>query len=68
MIRRVVEGEKPEDGDDEEEGRGEDRDEEDETKRREVYLLKGGKMKPLSGGVGEFERSLEKKVQKLLEM
>jgi ATPase subunit of ABC transporter with duplicated ATPase domains len=67
MIRRVVEGEKPESGEDEDGGGGEDEGEEDETKRREVYLLKGAKLKALPGGVGEFEQSLEKKVQKLSE-
>ncbi len=64
MIRRVVEGEKPERGEDDDAGRGEDS--EDETRRREVYLLKGGKLALQAAGVSEFEQSLEKRVQKLL--
>jgi ATPase subunit of ABC transporter with duplicated ATPase domains len=64
MIRRVVEGEKPEEGEEDDPGRGED--EEEETRRREVYLLKGGKLTLQTAGVSGFEQSLEKRVQKLL--
>ena len=67
MIRRVIEGEKMAVDDDEDEGRGDDTDQDDETRRREVYLLKSGKLKALSGGVSEFEQSLEKRVQNLLD-
>lgn len=62
MIRRVVEGEKMDEDVDEE-----DEEEEEETvRRREVYLLKGGKLGMQSDGVSGFERSLEKRVKKLL--
>jgi ATPase subunit of ABC transporter with duplicated ATPase domains len=64
MIRRVVEGEKPESSEEEDAGR--DEDEEDETRRREVYLLKAGKLTLQAAGVSGFEQSLEKRVQKLL--
>jgi ATPase subunit of ABC transporter with duplicated ATPase domains len=64
MIRRVVEGEKPESGEEEDAGRGGD--EEDETRRREVYVLRVGKLVLQAAGVSGFEQSLEKKVQKLL--
>lgn len=64
MIRRVVEGEKPESGE-EEDGVG-DGVEEDETRRREVYQLKGGRLMLQVSGVSGFEQSLEKRVEKLL--
>jgi len=63
IIRRVVEGEKPEEGEEDDPGPGED--EEEETRRREVYLLKGGKLTLQTAGVSGFEQSLEKRVQKL---
>jgi ATPase subunit of ABC transporter with duplicated ATPase domains len=65
MIRRVVEGERPEDGEDDD-GGGRGDDEEEEKRRREVYLLKGGKLTLQAAGVSGFEKSLEKMVQKLL--
>ncbi|ERF69207.1 hypothetical protein EPUS_01164 [Endocarpon pusillum Z07020] len=34
-------------------------------RRRIVYLLKGGRLKVLNGGVEDFERSLEKKLESL---
>jgi ATPase subunit of ABC transporter with duplicated ATPase domains len=64
MIRRVIEGEKAESGEEDDIGR--DGDEEDEARRREVFLLKGGKLAVLAAGVSAFEQSLEKRVQKLL--
>jgi ATPase subunit of ABC transporter with duplicated ATPase domains len=63
MIRRVVEGEKEDVGSDEE---NESEGEEEETRRRVVYLLKGGVLKVLDNGVRGFEESLEKRVEKLL--
>lgn len=41
-------------------------DEEEENRRRVVYRLRGGKLTVLTGGVAEFEESVEKKVRKLL--
>ncbi|CAG8951458.1 hypothetical protein HYFRA_00007374 [Hymenoscyphus fraxineus] len=66
LVRRVVEGMKDSERRDEDsESEGED--EEVELKRRRVvYLLKGGGMKVLPRGVGEFEESLERRVEKLL--
>jgi ATPase subunit of ABC transporter with duplicated ATPase domains len=60
LIRCVVQGEKMdgEDGDEEDP-------EEDDTRRRIVYLMKGGKLKALEGGVEDFEQSLEKRLEKL---
>lgn len=61
MIRRVVEGEKLDVGDDDED----EDDEKDEARRREVYLIKGGKLMLQASGVSDFEQSLEKKMAKL---
>ncbi|KAF4631392.1 hypothetical protein G7Y89_g6740 [Cudoniella acicularis] len=64
LIRRVVQGEKDRDGDEDAE---ESEDEEvEETRRRLVFLLKSGALKALERGVGQFEESLEKRVEKLL--
>ncbi|PQE22828.1 ABC transporter protein [Rutstroemia sp. NJR-2017a BBW] len=63
LIRGVVEGTK----DEVEEGSDEEEDEEvEETRRRVVCLVKGGVVKLLGDGVGEFEASLEKRVDKLM--
>lgn len=60
LIRCVVEGRgMGEDDEDEKE------DVEDDSRRKIVYLLKGGELKPLEGGVEDFERSLEKRLKKL---
>ncbi|RDL31461.1 uncharacterized protein BP5553_09670 [Venustampulla echinocandica] len=65
LVKRVVQGEKDRDEDGEEESSDED-EEEDVARRRAVFLLKGGKLKVLERGVGEFEERLEKRVEKLL--
>lgn len=63
LVRKVVEGWR----EGEEEEGSEDEDEEDEEQRRRlVYVVKGGGVKVLEGGVAEFERSLEKRVEKLM--
>jgi ATPase subunit of ABC transporter with duplicated ATPase domains len=62
LIRRVVEGEKDMD----ENGEESESDEEDDTRRRAVFLLKGGSLKVLENGVSGFEESLEKRVEKLM--
>ena len=43
-------------------------DEEEENRRRVVCRLRGGKLTVLSGGVGEFEEGVEKRVRKLLSL
>jgi ATPase subunit of ABC transporter with duplicated ATPase domains len=63
FVRRVVEGVR-----DEEEESDEEQEEDAEgevPRRREVFLMKGGKMTRLSGGVSEFEKSLERRIAKL---
>ncbi|TGO50312.1 hypothetical protein BCON_0186g00050 [Botryotinia convoluta] len=63
LVRKVVEGWKEGEGEEE----YDDEDEEDEEQRRRlVYVVKGGGVKVLEGGVSEFERSLEKRVDKLM--
>ncbi|THV54108.1 hypothetical protein BGAL_0034g00290 [Botrytis galanthina] len=63
LVRKVVEGWKEGEGEEEED----DEDKEDEEQRRRlVYVVKGGGVKVLEGGVSEFERSLEKRVDKLM--
>lgn len=64
LVRRVVEGERDEDGSDEEDEGPPD--EEEETRRRTVFLLKAGTTKVLERGVEQFVESLEKRVEKLL--
>jgi ATPase subunit of ABC transporter with duplicated ATPase domains len=65
LTRRVVEGIK--DGDRDEDDDSSDGDDEEESpRRRVVYLLKNGGMKVMGRGVGQFEESLEKRVEKLL--
>jgi len=62
LVRRVVEGEK----DENDEGSEDEEDDEEDTRRRTVYLLKGGLLKVLERGVSGFEESLEKRVEKLM--
>lgn len=62
FVRKVVEGWRE---GNEDEG-DEDENEEEEQRRRLVYLVKGGVVKVLQDGVGEFERSLGKRVEKLM--
>jgi ATPase subunit of ABC transporter with duplicated ATPase domains len=61
LIRRVVEGERDNEG-----SEGEESGEDEEERRRVVYLLKGGMLKVLERGVSGFEESLEKRVEKLM--
>lgn len=66
LVRRVIEGERPDDLE-------EDRKDPDEAlcgggvkKLRSVYVLKNGKLELQPGGMMEFERSLEKRVAKMM--
>ncbi|MCJ1267598.1 hypothetical protein MMC22_007483 [Lobaria immixta] len=66
LVRRVIEGERPDDAED-------DRKDPDETLQgsglehmKSVYALKNGKLELLPGGMMEFERSLEKRVAKMM--
>lgn len=62
FMRGAVEGQVDED----EEGSEESEDDDGPLRRRDVYRLKGGKMSKLEGGVEEFERTMEKRVSKLM--
>jgi ATPase subunit of ABC transporter with duplicated ATPase domains len=64
LIRRVVQGEK--DREEGEEDEDSESDEDEGTRKRTVFLLKGGVLKVLEKGVQGFEESLEKRVEKLL--
>lgn len=62
FMRGAIEGNLDEEEDDSEES-----DEEEEAPRRRiVYRLKGGKMTALENGVEEFERLMERRVNKLI--
>ncbi|RAL67822.1 hypothetical protein DID88_008549 [Monilinia fructigena] len=63
LIKKVVEGWRE---GEENEGGEDENEEEEEQRRRLVYVVKGGGVKVLESGVGEFERSLEKRVEKLM--
>ena len=64
LIRRVVQGQTDRvEGEEDEDSESE---EEEGTRKRTVYLLKGGVLKVLENGVQDFEQSLERRVEKLL--
>jgi len=64
MIRTIIEGE-PVDVDDSEDEDDDHRDDGEEVERRRlVYEVKAGKVKPLNGGVAAWETSLEKRLVK----
>lgn len=61
FMRGVVEGLPDDDEDSDDSGT-----DEETPRRRVVYRLKAGQMTLLPGGVNEFERAVEKRVQKLM--
>ncbi|KAJ6111163.1 hypothetical protein N7486_003398 [Penicillium sp. IBT 16267x] len=68
LIRSVIEGKRDTDHklDDDFEGVEEEETEENVTRRRSVYVVKAGKLNEQINGVEQFERSLVKRVQKML--
>lgn len=69
LVRSVVEGKRDVDArlDDDFEAESDGETGDDETpRRRTVYVLKGGKLIEQSDGVNQFEKSLEKRVVKML--
>lgn len=68
LIRSVIEGKRDIEHklDEEFEGLEEEDEEKSTTRRRSVYVLKAGKMFEQKDGVEQFERSLAKRVQKML--
>lgn len=70
LVRSVIEGKQDADDAAETGGGAEletvgDEDEEN-ARRRSVYVLKGGKMRIQEDGVEQFEASLEKRVKKMM--
>ncbi|KAB8272280.1 P-loop containing nucleoside triphosphate hydrolase protein [Aspergillus minisclerotigenes] len=67
LVRSVIEGKRDEGHqlDDDFEGVDEETDE-TQSRKRAVYVLKGGKLKEQDKGVEQFEQSLVKRVQKML--
>ncbi|KAJ1707162.1 P-loop containing nucleoside triphosphate hydrolase protein [Aspergillus flavus] len=67
LVRSVIEGKRDEEHqlDDDFEGIDDEMDE-SQSRRRAVYVLKGGKLKEQNKGVEQFEQSLVKRVQKML--
>lgn len=68
LIRSVVEGKRDTDHKLNEEFKGLEEEEMEETKtrRRSVYVVKAGQMREQANGVDQFEKSLVKRVQKML--
>lgn len=68
LVRSVIEGKRDIEHklDEEFEGLEEEEAEESTTRRRSVYVLKAGKMSEQQNGVEQFEKSLVKRVQKML--
>ncbi|PIG86156.1 ABC transporter [Aspergillus arachidicola] len=67
LVRSVIEGKRDEEHqlDDDFEGVDKEMDE-SQSRKRAVYVLKGGKLKEQNKGVEQFEQSLVKRVQKML--
>lgn len=61
MIRAVVQGERDEEGSDSGSSRGE----EEDGRRRIVYMLRGGRLLELEGGIQSFEEKLERRMEQL---
>lgn len=69
LVRSVVEGKRDVDApldDDFEAGSDGDAGDDETPRRRTIYVLKGGKLVEQSDGVNQFEKSLEKRVVKML--
>ncbi|KAL3467538.1 P-loop containing nucleoside triphosphate hydrolase protein [Aspergillus heterothallicus] len=65
MVRAVIEGKRDQELDEDFEG-VEEEPSESQSRRRVVYVLRAGVMKVQDNGVEQFEKSLVKKVQKML--
>ena len=67
LVRSVIEGKRDVDHDMDEDFEGVDEgSEQDQNRRRVVYVMKGGKLQEQQDGVEQFEQSLVKRVQKML--
>ncbi|KAF3481102.1 ATP-binding cassette sub-family F member 3 [Arthroderma uncinatum] len=66
LVRKVIEGKQNLDDDDGAELEAKTHDEGDESKRRDVVVLKAGRLQLQEDGVDQFEASLQKRVRKMI--
>ncbi|KAH1498296.1 hypothetical protein KXV92_005265 [Aspergillus fumigatus] len=66
LVRSVIEGKRDDDHSLDEEFEGVDQEVEEQSRRRSVYVMKGGKLIEQPNGVEQFEQSLVKRVKKML--
>jgi ATPase subunit of ABC transporter with duplicated ATPase domains len=65
-VRSVIEGKRDDDHNLDDEFEGVDEEVEEQSRRRSVYVMKGGKLIEQPNGVEQFEQSLVKRVKKML--
>lgn len=66
LIRSVVEGKRDADHKLDDDFEGVEESEETSSRKRTVYVMKGGRLHEQQNGVEQFEQSLVKRVQKML--
>jgi ATPase subunit of ABC transporter with duplicated ATPase domains len=66
LVRSVIEGKRDGEHNLDEEFEGVDQEVEEQSRRRSVYVMKGGKLIEQLNGVEQFEQSLVKRVKKML--
>ncbi|PKX93686.1 ABC-F family ATP-binding cassette domain-containing protein [Aspergillus novofumigatus IBT 16806] len=66
LVRSVIEGKRDDEHNLDEEFEGVDEEVEEQSRRRSVYVMKGGKLIEQPNGVEQFEQSLVKRVKKML--
>ncbi|EAW22222.1 ABC-F family ATP-binding cassette domain-containing protein [Aspergillus fischeri NRRL 181] len=66
LVRSVIEGKRDDEHNLDEEFEGVDQEVEEQSRRRSVYVMKGGKLIEQPNGVEQFEQSLVKRVKKML--
>ncbi|KAH3020363.1 hypothetical protein KXV73_002328 [Aspergillus fumigatus] len=66
LVRSVIEGKRDDDHSLDEEFEGVDQEVEEQSRRRSVYVMKGGKLIEQPNGAEQFEQSLVKRVKKML--
>ncbi|KAH2831523.1 hypothetical protein KXV85_007203 [Aspergillus fumigatus] len=66
LVRSVIKGKRDDDHSLDEEFEGVDQEVEEQSRRRSVYVMKGGKLIEQPNGVEQFEQSLVKRVKKML--
>lgn len=66
LVRSVIKGKRDDDHSLDEEFEGVDQEVEEQSRRRSVYVMKGGKLIEQPNGAEQFEQSLVKRVKKML--